>query len=126
MEEFNKWAKIKCEANSYVEIPLFNEGEIWWLKFGKNIGSEINGKGDLFLRPVVIFKKFSTNTILCIPISTKIKIGSWFKPFIFSGKEYSAILVDIRSLDARRLHKKIGKLSSKTFSEIKKAFLRLL
>jgi mRNA interferase MazF len=53
--------------------PKFEEGQIWWCYLGENIGHEENGKGDKFLRPVVILKKFNHRIFYAIPTSTQNK-----------------------------------------------------
>ena len=53
--------------------PYFKEGELWWVHMGENIGVEINGKGDQFTRPAVIYKKFNSSIMLIIPTTTQNK-----------------------------------------------------
>lgn len=48
---------------------------------GQNIGFEQNGKGDNFVRPVIILKKFNKNMFFGIPLSTQIKDGKFYYYF---------------------------------------------
>ena len=48
------------------------------MNIGKNIGYEQNGKGDEFLRPVVVLRKFSNRYFLGVPLSSKEKGGNYF------------------------------------------------
>jgi hypothetical protein len=53
----------------------------WSPSIGENVGSEINGKSQLFSRPVIIVKKLAHGFYFVIPTTTKSKVGSWFIPF---------------------------------------------
>ena len=50
--------------------PFVSEGDIWWASVGENVGSEINGKSDLFSRPVVIYKKLAHGFYSVVPTTT--------------------------------------------------------
>ncbi|MGC9599110.1 MAG: type II toxin-antitoxin system PemK/MazF family toxin [Minisyncoccia bacterium] len=102
---------------------LFKEGEIWWCSIGMNIGVEIYGKGKRFTRPVLVFKKFSANSFLGIPLTTQQKTGSWYVPIQHGEKKRMAILSQIRIFDAKRLTQKVGMLSMGNFQKIIDAFL---
>ena len=74
-----QWSKRKVRTHLAVRNVLyFEEKEIWWSCLGENIGNEINGKHDVFERPVIIFKKLSADILMAIPVTTKLKNGSWF------------------------------------------------
>lgn len=105
--------------------PYFKEGERWWVYFGENIGAEINGKGELFTRPAVIYKKLNKKTLLVIPITTKIKQGSWFVSISYKRKEEVAILSQIRVISYKRLQHKVGKLGSLEMEMIRNNFRNL-
>jgi len=50
-----------------VELILFYEREVWWCITGVNVGVEIAGKHELFLRPVVVIRKFNKHMALIVP-----------------------------------------------------------
>lgn len=102
---------------------LYKEGEIWWCSIGMNVGVEIYGKGEKFTRPVLVYKKFSADSFLGIPLTTQQKYGSWYIPVRHGDKKRMAVLNQIRVLDARRLTQKIGTLSANGFQEVSSAFL---
>ena len=91
----------------------------------ENIGVEINGKSEKFSRPIFIFKKYDRYSFLGLPLSTKIKIGSWYVPVDFLGISQVVILNQSRALDYRRLDKKIGELSITEVSNVSYAFSAL-
>ncbi len=72
---------------------------------GHNIGSEIDGKGIAFARPVLILKFVSTNTCLAIPLTHSQKTGKYMFPFEFKGEQINARLDQVRIIDVKRLKK---------------------
>ncbi len=105
------------------KVLFFKEGELWWCRVGINVGVEIYGKVDGFVRPVLILKKFSERSFLAVPLTTRKKFGSWYVPVLLSGEERMAILSQVRALDACRLVRKIGVLGNGGLRKIREAFL---
>jgi mRNA interferase MazF len=125
-KKYTEWFNLKPKIDLKSNQPQFvKEGNLWWCNMGENIGSEINGKGKNFSRPVIIHTKLSKYTFLVIPCSTQIKEGSWFVKFIHQSKEMIAVLSQIKIIDYRRLENKIGDLDEKDYTDIKNAFLNL-
>ena len=108
-------------------MPFFQEREVWFSSLGANIGSEQDGKGDYFLRPIVIIRKFSDHTFWAIPLTRALKNDKCH--FVFSIDRYgenAAILSQMRLIDARRLRYRIAFLSevdSRLINEKLKALL---
>ena len=51
-KDFDRWNIEKKRADA--EQPrLYTVREIWWCRIGVNIGTEQDGRGKLFLRPVM-------------------------------------------------------------------------
>ena len=125
-KDFSQWMgekkKISDREN---KPPFFKEGEMWWCHIGENVGSEIDGKGDLFTRPIVIYKKLGSGSMLAIPTSTKQKEGTWYVPFRYKGVDEVALLSQIRIISYKRLKEKIGKLSESEMADIKAGFRNL-
>ncbi|MCA9353767.1 hypothetical protein KC842_02765 [Candidatus Nomurabacteria bacterium] len=74
MKNFDSWIKEKKNINNNGTKKLFHRREIWWACFGINIGREQDGRGDNFERPIIILKKLSQDTFICLPLSTKKKV----------------------------------------------------
>jgi mRNA interferase MazF len=120
------WFEVKSSiGRNNPKPPMVKEGEIWWCRVGENIGTEINGKGDNFTRPVLIQTKLSNKNFLIIPISTQIKQGSWFVKFKHNEVDQIAILSQIKIIDYRRLKNKIGQLDKQIFDNINSQMLQL-
>lgn len=121
------WCKVQIRLNHRSNNPpSVSEGQIWWVHFGQNLGSEIYGKGDQFTRPVIILKKFSKFTFLVVPCSTKIKEGSWYQSFYHQNKEMNAILFQCKTIDYLRLINKVGDLDKNDYEKIKTKFIKLI
>jgi mRNA interferase MazF len=111
LKRFIEWITVKSRLHdTNFKPPFFKEGEIWWAHTGENIGNEMNGKGEMFTRPIYIFKKYDRYSFLALPLSTKIKTGTWYCSIEFSGKTQIIILAQGRVLDYRRLKEKAGEL----------------
>jgi mRNA interferase MazF len=85
--------------------------ELRWLK------SFING---------ICSKKSCTIVFFGVPLSTKIKDGTFFFTFSLNDKLSSALLVQCRIYDTKRLENKIGKIAQKDFRELKIKLKELL
>lgn len=117
------WCKITIFLATKTNSPLFKEGEIWWCHIGINLGVEIFGKGPQLSRPVLIFKKLSSDSFLAVPLTTQSKIRSWYVP-IQSGRSGARTnFGQIKVLDRKRLIRRISVLNDNDFQKIKVAFL---
>jgi mRNA-degrading endonuclease toxin of MazEF toxin-antitoxin module len=126
MKNFLKWfgLKQKLHENSS-KAPLVRERDLWWVSFGENVGSEMNGKSDLYSRPALIIKKLAHGFYLVAPTTSQEHIGSWYVPIIFNEKETFVCLHQIRTIDYRRLSSRIGQVSGNDFATIKEGFRKL-
>jgi mRNA interferase MazF len=127
MKKFDEWNEVKKRTENKLKIPTMKQREIYWANVGENIGFEQNGKGDDFMRPLLVFKKFSNNMFFGIPLSTQKKDnGSFFFEFSFKDNEIStALIVQGKLYDAKRLDRKIGKIGLEDFEKLKGKFKNL-
>jgi len=125
-KNFDSWNILKKKLDGVDVPPLFNEREIWWCSIGVNIGTEMYGKGGTFTRPVLVLKKFSKNSFLGIPLTTKIKDRFGYYKFSFKEEEVCAVMSDIKKMDSRRLGDKMGELSENKFRQIKLEIEKLI
>jgi len=117
---FEFWNILKQKVEIKTFAPFFHEREIWWIYLGKNIGFEQDGKGQQFVRPVLIVLKFNNSFFWGIPLSTQKKIGKYYFSFnLFGKKEQTAILSQMRPFSVKRLQTKIGKISRQDFKDLK-------
>ena len=120
-KEFDNWNEEKKRTHG--ESPrLYTVREVWWCRLGVNVGSEQDGSGNKFLRPVLIVRGFGANTCMIVPLTAsanqhplRIPIG------VIHGKEATAMLSQIRVIDTRRLVEKVGFLNRDIFERLRKA-----
>lgn len=128
-KNFKEWSSKKIKINNASKRrPFFHEREIWFCYLGVNIGFEQDGKGHDFFRPIIILRKFNNEIFLSIPLSsvTKDKENAYYFLFRFNNKKCSAILSQIRLIDARRLSHKIGTINKIQFLELTKKLKKLI
>ncbi|MFH0755316.1 MAG: type II toxin-antitoxin system PemK/MazF family toxin [bacterium] len=125
-KNFDEWNTQKKIIHNTENKKTFHEREVWFIKIGENIGFEQNGKGKEFLRPVLIYKKFSSNVFLGIPLTKAIKEGIFYKEFIFQEKRSTAILSQIRLFDSKRLVYSIGRMSKGDYKKLKEKLIELI
>jgi len=91
------------------------------VQLGQNIGYETDGKGDKFLRPVLIIRKFSKDSFLGIPLTTSSKNDMFHYKFTISSnqKVNYANLSQVKLFDAKRLDHKLGIIDKIEFQELK-------
>ena len=124
-EKLTAWHSIKNHLHEAQRIVQIKEGEIWWCSIGENIGTEINGKGKFFSRPILIYRKLGAFQFLGIPLTTQEKTGSWYVNFRFQGKEQYASLNQIRTESIFRLQERMGIADKSDMRKIRTGFLGL-
>jgi mRNA interferase MazF len=120
---FEEWNGLKKSLQMNDRVVLFQEREIWILHQGVNLGVELDGKGYSFGRPVLIFRKFNQHQFLGIPLTSKEKpqsIGLLLNGISFLKPKSWLNFSQIRVFDAKRLYRRMGKLSHHQFFEAKK------
>lgn len=127
MEEkhFYEWIGLKENLHITNRIPAIKEGEIWWAALGENIGIEINGKNNVFSRPVLVFKKLSKFGFMAIPLTSRPHDGKWYVPFIFRNKKSVAVLSQMRAMSVSRLYERMGTISDRDFALVRSGFKNL-
>ena len=118
-KDFNKWNELKVRLDQKEKVPTFKQREIWWSHIGINIGDEENGKSENYHRPILIIKKFNKKIFLGVPLTTKIKDNPYYHKISFKDKIQCAMSSQIRIMDAKRLDRKMGKLTSDEFEKLK-------
>ena len=124
-KRFDEWITQKKHLHNTGGIPVIKEGEVWWCGLGENIGIEINGKNELFSRPVVIVKKLSRYGFLAVPLTSKEHNGTWYASFIFKDKTQYAALAQIRVVSVSRLYKRMGTIPDSDLRIIRKGLQKL-
>jgi len=127
-KQYDKWNMLKKDLSIKKKIVSFKQRDIFWVHIGHNLGYETFGKGEDFLRPVLVFKKFSRNTFLGIPLTTSIKDDIFHYKFIIkkNNKINYASLSQIKIFDVSRMHDKLDKMNVDDFNKLKEKLGSLL
>ena len=127
-KDFKEWHIQKSNLHEDKDRVFFHEREVWFASLGVNVGFEQDGRGDEFLRPIVIIKKFNNEVLWCIPLTKNHKKGRYYFSFLLDDESgiSTAILSQVRLIDSKRLQYKIGDISQDGFMEIKEKLKQLL
>lgn len=127
MNKYDKWNEVKKRTEQKEITAYFREREVYWANIGENIGFEQNGKGDDFMRPLLVFRKYSNKLFCGIPLSTTLRDGSFFFNFQFiEDKNSSALLVQAKTFDVKRLDRKIGMINTDDFKQLEIKMKKLM
>ena len=124
-KDFDVWNELKKKTESKAR-PIIKVGQVFWCRFGINLGSEFDGKNQNFLRPVVIIKKYSNEVVFVLPLTTKIHKGDWYFDIKINDIKGQIILNQGKTIDVKRLEDQIETLPSNKVKEIIKSFILLL
>ena len=125
-QKFDNWNNLKQKIENKEPVQ-FRQGQIYFMSIGQNIGYEIYGKKELYLRPVLVYKKLSKQTFIGIPLSSKQKDGTYFYTFRYTTKTLStALLNQIRVFDIKRAEYFDGNIKISDLAKLKYKLLNLL
>jgi len=120
VKKFNEWNELKKQIDERENIVQFKEREIYWARIGENIGFEQNGKGLEFSRPVLVVKKLNKQLFFGVPLSTTLRKGTYFYEFQFLElQKSSALLVQAKVFDIKRVDTKLGMIHEEDFVKLK-------
>jgi mRNA-degrading endonuclease toxin of MazEF toxin-antitoxin module len=114
MKRFLEWIGVKEKIHGEENLPSFDEKDVWWVYLGENVGHEEDGKGEFFLRPFIIIKKFNKELLFGVPCSSIKKDNKYYFKINIESNNFTtyALLSQARVLSARRLTKIESKLGS--------------
>lgn len=124
---YDEWNEVKKTTSKESLLVGFKPRDIFYIKMGHNLGYEQNGKGEDFVRPVIVLKKLNNHMFIGIPTSSQIKKGSFFYEFEFEQRTANgskkvkdiAILAQIKTFSTKRLLNKIGVINKDEFEKLK-------
>ena len=119
IKDFDSWNEMQKQLNSDDRQVNIRAGEIRWVAFGVNIGSEIDGKGKSFTRPALIVHVIGSNLALVVPLSTKVKDMVGYIPFEFHGRIVSLCVHQSRTISQKRILSRKGRISENKLGKIK-------
>lgn len=79
------------------------------------------------MRPLLVFKKFNSQTLWMLPVTTQVKQNRFHQPIDLHDKVSRSInLSQLKLIDAKRLREKIGTIRESEYVEIQKAIIALI
>ena len=126
MKNFINWHKIKTNIENKEQRINFQIRDVLSCSMGENIGFEQDGRGEEFLRPVVVVKKFNNEIFWGVPLTHTDKKGKYYFDFKLNDDVSVAILSQIRLFDIKRVKYKIGMINEEDFSTLKEKIKQLL
>ena len=118
-KDFDTWNSIKKNINLKNRRIFCNQREIWWCSIGLNIGSEEDGKNELFERPVLIVDVFNQDMLRVLPLTSKDKQDRFHVKIIYNNKFGSVIISQMKTISTRRLSRKLCRLDKIQFDKVK-------
>jgi mRNA interferase MazF len=124
-KDFDTWNKKKKRIHESTFSNYIHLREVWWCTLGVNIGVEADGKHDNFERPVLVIQKFSRDAVLIVPLTTRIKDNPYHVVYTHDGKQFAAVISQIRLISTKRLIRKVFSMNSGTFEVIRSAIVHI-
>ena len=104
---------------------VIRQYEVYLISLDPTIGHEIKK-----VRPCVIISPDEMNknisTIIITPMTTQSHLYPTRIPLKFTGKEAWIVLDQLRTVDRKRLIKKLGKIDQKTINQVKAIIKEML
>ncbi|MCX6780681.1 MAG: type II toxin-antitoxin system PemK/MazF family toxin [Candidatus Magasanikbacteria bacterium] len=119
-KEFDKWNLQKKRLNQFNHERDFYyyEREVWWCALGVNIGIETDGKHEYFERPVLILKRFNNSMLWALPLTSEAHDDGFHFCIQLEGKISWVKLTQLKTIDVKRLLRKIGTVDIQDFEVI--------
>ena len=83
-----------------------------------NIGTEEDGKNELFERPIIILRVLNKNTLRIAPLTSKEKSDDHHFLITYHNRAGSVILSQIKTISTKRLSRKLTRLDKTQFEKL--------
>ncbi len=117
-KDFDSWNELKKNMDERKNTPFANQRDIWWCSLGLNVGTEEDGKNELFERPVLVLKIFSKTMIRVAPLTSKIRDDDHHIVISYNKREGSVILSQTKTISTKRLSRKLTRLQKEQFEKV--------
>jgi mRNA interferase MazF len=126
IKRFIEWnnQKQNIDAHETQDSLYIKEREVWWISIGVNVGAEIDGKNELFERPVLIFRKVGRAQFYGLPLTSKEKSGQFYRLVHYGDSVGNVCLSQLRVFSTKRLIRKIDVINEDEFTNLKETFAR--
>lgn len=123
MKDFDKWNDLKknLDENTINSELYVKQGHVFWCSFGLNVGAEIDGKNELFERPVLVIRNISKDLFLGIPITSKQHNEKWYIPITIREKTSFASIRQMKPISMKRISRKITTINQTELQKVLEA-----
>ena len=90
----------------------------YWCSIGVNVGTEEDGKNELFERPIIILRVLNKNTLRVAPLTSKEKSDQHHFSISYHNRTGSVILSQIKTISTKRLSRKLTRLDKDQFEKL--------
>ena len=113
-KDFDKWNEIKKKIERKQRVKI-RSGGVWMCNIGLNIGYEIDGKNEHFLRPALILKSFGKGGGIVVPLTSAEKKNKYLE---YINNNDLINITQIRYLDSKRFYRFMYMLEENEFKII--------
>ena len=104
---------------------MIKQYDIFIVSLDPTVGAEIKKP-----RPCVVISPDEMNsslqTVQVVPMTTNVRAYPWRVPIVFQGKRGMVALDQLRTIDKRRLIKRIGRIGRSVITNIKRVIHEML
>lgn len=118
IKRFDEWNILKQEINLRGAHINIRSGDIRWIMFGVNVGSEIDGKGNQFVRPGLVLSVMNRDLALVIPLTSKVKKYPGYLQVEFGNRINYLCLLQIKAVSHSRILRRIAHIPTNYMKEI--------
>ncbi len=118
-KNFEQWNLIKQQINYENRSVRIRAGDVCWIFVGVNVGSEIDGKGESFLRPALILNVMGDDLVLIIPLTSKQKQLPRYIPLEIQDRTSFLCLHQLKVVSQNRILRRIEHISDSRLASVR-------
>lgn len=120
-KNYEKWNVLKQKINARLYRNTLRVGEVRWINFGVNVGSEIDGKGEQFLRPGLILHTFNDDLALVVPLTSKVKKLPGYLPFFVRNRDNALCIHQLKVISQNRILHRLERISDSRLASVRRS-----
>ena len=122
-DKFDQWNDVKRKTDYKQRTIGIKPRDIFYIKLGQNVGSEEYGKGQDFVRPVLVLRQLTKELFVGVPLTSTLKHNDYFHTFSYTHKvkgtiENSAMILQLKTFSKKRLLNRIGMMHKEDFQNV--------
>lgn len=125
-KDFKGWAKVAEEVEGREREEIYKSGVVYWANLGVGVGSNEDGKGERFTRPVLLLAMVSKARALIVPITSQVKEGVNYREILVAGKVEYLLFDQVRTIDTKCLEGMLDDVGEVFLRKMRGDFLKVL